>query len=372
MKSIVCEMCGSHDMIKTNDHYVCQSCGTKFTLEEARKLIVEGVVKIDNTERLDNLFEAARNAKSIGNYEQAKRFYTEILTLEPNSWEATYYSVFCSAADCMIMQIESSANSLRNCLDICFRLIELYAEDKAEAVSSVARDTISIAGVFHDAALEHFDNSFARLPNILLSQWVPEYIGRASAAAYLLFSVGDHAEDQSEELAVAAWHKGLTYIVNYYPILRSESNEKQNTHSDIEKYTEKIQKFVVDYTTPNKDLSALSPNLRENLRRLEKVRSIQRTNADGGSGGCYVATAVYGSYDCPEVWTLRRFRDYTLAATWYGRAFISIYYAISPTIVKWFGHTEWFKTMWKRRLDCMVANLNRTGVENTPYKDKVW
>lgn len=90
MKSIVCEMCGSHDMIKTNDHYVCQSCGTKFTLEEARKLIVEGVVKIDNTERLDNLFEAARNAKSIGNYEQAKRFYTEILTLEPNSWEATY------------------------------------------------------------------------------------------------------------------------------------------------------------------------------------------------------------------------------------------------------------------------------------------
>ena len=28
--------------------------------------------------------------------------------------------------------------------------------------------------------------------------------------------------------------------------------------------------------------------------------------------GCYVATAVYGSYDCPEVWTLRRYRDDTL------------------------------------------------------------
>lgn len=27
--------------------------------------------------------------------------------------------------------------------------------------------------------------------------------------------------------------------------------------------------------------------------------------------GCYVATCVYGSYDCPEVWTLRRFRDYS-------------------------------------------------------------
>ena len=48
------------------------------------------------------------------------------------------------------------------------------------------------------------------------------------------------------------------------------------------------------------------------------------------NNGCYVATAVYGSYDCPQVWTLRRYRDYTLAETWYGRAFIRTYYAISP------------------------------------------
>lgn len=55
------------------------------------------------------------------------------------------------------------------------------------------------------------------------------------------------------------------------------------------------------------------------------------------SGGCYVATAVYGSYDCPEVWTLRRFRDSTLASTWYGLLFTKTYYAVSPTLVRWFG-----------------------------------
>lgn len=37
------------------------------------------------------------------------------------------------------------------------------------------------------------------------------------------------------------------------------------------------------------------------------------------SQGCYVATCVYGSYDCPQVWTLRRFRDNTLAETMLGR-----------------------------------------------------
>lgn len=90
------------------------------------------------------------------------------------------------------------------------------------------------------------------------------------------------------------------------------------------------------------------------------------------TGGCYVATAVYGSYDCPQVWTLRRFRNYTLAETWYGGAFIRTYYAISSTLVKWFGHTDWFKNMWKGRLDQMVADLNAEGVEDTPYEDRKW
>ena len=90
------------------------------------------------------------------------------------------------------------------------------------------------------------------------------------------------------------------------------------------------------------------------------------------SGGCYVATAVYGSYDCPEVWTLRRFRDYTLAETWYGKMFIKLYYAISPTLVKCFGKRDWFKNLWKPNLDKMVKKLNSNGIENTPYEDKTY
>lgn len=88
--------------------------------------------------------------------------------------------------------------------------------------------------------------------------------------------------------------------------------------------------------------------------------------------GCYVASCVYGSYDCPQVWTLRRYRDYTLAKTLYGRAFIKTYYAVSPTLVKWFGNTRWFKKMWHGVLDNMVQRLNDNGYENTPYKDKEW
>ena len=90
------------------------------------------------------------------------------------------------------------------------------------------------------------------------------------------------------------------------------------------------------------------------------------------SQGCYVATCVYGSYDCPQVWTLRRFRDYSLAKTWLGRAFIRVYYATSPTIVRWFGHTGWFQKTWYSVLNKFVSKLNALGYEDTPYQDRQW
>ena len=88
--------------------------------------------------------------------------------------------------------------------------------------------------------------------------------------------------------------------------------------------------------------------------------------------GCYIATAVYGSYDCPQVWTLRRYRDNTLASTWYGRCFIRTYYATSPTLVKWFGNTKFFQSIGKKLLDKKVKRLNEQGFENTSYADKKW
>lgn len=95
-------------------------------------------------------------------------------------------------------------------------------------------------------------------------------------------------------------------------------------------------------------------------------------NPSVSGGGCYVATCVYGSYDCPQVWTLRRYRDNKLAKTRWGRIFIRVYYAISPTFVKCFGKTKWFKKMWKKKLDKMVEKLQNNGVECSPYKDKDW
>ena len=98
----------------------------------------------------------------------------------------------------------------------------------------------------------------------------------------------------------------------------------------------------------------------------------RNVNSGTTSSGCYVATAVYGSYDCPEVWTLRRFRDNVLAKTWYGRLFIKLYYAVSPTAVRLFGNCAWFQNFFRDRLDVMVGSLQENGFESTPYNDRTW
>lgn len=86
--------------------------------------------------------------------------------------------------------------------------------------------------------------------------------------------------------------------------------------------------------------------------------------------GCYVATCVYGSYDCPQVWTLRRFRDDILRQNIFGNLLVRFYYSVSPTAVKLFGNYCWFHKLFRNPLDKLVNKLNHKGVSDTPYIDR--
>ncbi|WP_163618062.1 CFI-box-CTERM domain-containing protein [Microbacterium sp. B35-30] len=87
------------------------------------------------------------------------------------------------------------------------------------------------------------------------------------------------------------------------------------------------------------------------------------------SGGCYVATAVYGNYDCPEVWVLRRWRDTRLITNAAGRAFVAAYYAFSPHLVRLLGDRDWFRRSMRRPIDLLVKRLRDSGYLDTPYAD---
>jgi len=132
--------------------------------------------------------------------------------------------------------------------------------------------------------------------------------------------------------------------------------------------------LLVLFNTDTKTLQFNGCDYREKDINLlaEKVK-IWVLNNGGNVGrekkGCYVATAIYGSYDCPEVWVLRRFRDESLSISPFGRAFVRTYYAISPTVVKRFGNKAWFNRFVKARLDSFVSNLAGRGFSSDLYID---
>lgn len=153
----------------------------------------------------------------------------------------------------------------------------------------------------------------------------------------------------------------------------SESSTYIDLYCDLfgKKKTKYGRKAYNERSVPGADDSDKSNSTEESCAAgYDNSGKGQHTLNSNSSGGCYIATAIYGSYDCPEVWTLRRYRDYSLAVTWHGRVFIRIYYAISPTIVRCFGNVKLFRKAWRLKLDRMVRNLQSEGYESTPYNDK--
>ncbi|MFT5823243.1 MAG: hypothetical protein ACI8ZM_004504 [Crocinitomix sp.] len=73
--------------------------------------------------------------------------------------------------------------------------------------------------------------------------------------------------------------------------------------------------------------------------------------------GCYVATMAYGSYDAPQVMTLRRFRDQFLQKYGWGRAFIQWYYRHSPGFVAKHQSKKWLHTIVRGGLNVFVFIL---------------
>ena len=130
-------------------------------------------------------------------------------------------------------------------------------------------------------------------------------------------------------------------------------------------------KVVYPVSTKIDVLKAFNENLRTHFGNEIKEGKLKGYKEDDklSAGGCYIATCVYGSYDCPEVWVLRRYRDFTLKSSALGRLFIKVYYAVSPRVVKLFGKQKWFNRLFKRMLDKKVKGLKKKGFEETKYYD---
>lgn len=312
--------------------------------KKQKKMMIEGTVKIDNSTELQNLYELARRARDDNNSENAQKYYEQIVIKDPSNWEANFYTTYYQSMNCKIGEIGVASNRISNCEETVYNLIKdnvTDPEERMDAIDEVATKLILISTMLFNAYKNYYDGISLQIRH----NYAQDYVDNCGAATNIVYNSGDYIiqifGDEYGDIAASCWKVGVIQ----HNILITSYADKQGHANIISRYNDKISKYDSSYQAPTTNTS---------------------------TGGCYIATCVYGSYNCPELWTLRRYRDYTLAETWYGLLFIRIYYAISPTIVKLFGNTKWFKKIWKSKLDKIVTKLRMEGVEDTPYQDREW
>lgn len=422
MKKIVCEMCGSNDLIKKDNVYVCESCGTKYSVAEAKKMMIEGKVdvsgskvKVDEKDKIKNFLMMANNAYDADNKKEAENYCNKIIEIEPENSEAWLLKGKAAGWQSSLANIrfDETINAFQKAIN--------YADEKKK--KEVTKDAVDEITNLCDALVTLACNNYAdsgtvNSANTILSAVatmikttvtflakckvktndinaeIADKINCACVAAYKeiysdYMGRDGHPSDYAFE-TYASRLKSLIALEEF--VVNLSDNDDENdiiVYKNLIIYTEALESacsykyevnngygsYVVDTKWKDEYKQSLIDKImeyHEKIHELDPNYVIPARPNISKQGGCYVATCVYGSYDCPQVWTLRRFRDYTLAETWYGRLFIHTYYAISPTIVKLFGNTKWFKKIWKGKLDKLVTKLQNEGVENTPYQDRKW
>ena len=111
MKAIRCELCGSNNLVKQNGVYVCQYCGTQYTIEEAKNLLrtAEGgvdvsgsTVKVDNSGFVQKYLENARRAKAKEDWAEVEKYYNLVEQNDPTNIEAIFYSAYGKAMQSLV------------------------------------------------------------------------------------------------------------------------------------------------------------------------------------------------------------------------------------------------------------------------------
>ena len=333
MKAMKCELCGSGDVVKKDGFFVCQYCGAKYSVEEAKKII--GTVKIDKSQELENLYQLARRAKANDDGKDAVKYYEMILLHEPDNWEAQFYHIFYDAWQCLIKDIAAAAQKVVSVAKSSLTLIEDIdnQEERQAAVDEIASQVIRMSVLLTSAASNHYN---------------------------------------SHKSAYGIANSFSNQIVNLHEMCYATAEKIYNSDKLTDKRAKKAQTYLYKQAiaTLYSNSSLVATNRVLITSELKKIREVDGTYNLPKRKGCYIATCIYGSYDCLEVWTLRRYRDASLSGTWYGRAFIQVYYKTSPAIVKWFGDSDRFRSFWRRALNRKIGKLNNRGVSSLPYEDR--
>lgn len=153
-----------------------------------------------------------------------------------------------------------------------------------------------------------------------------------------------------------------SYFDAFYQYKDKYGNSGPLTKAGIMQNT--ISKYAlraIEYA-PSEIAEGYRKEIADEIAFIEAAKSGAYDSRDSsGNSGCYIATAVYGSYECDEVFVLRRFRDEYLSKTALGCSFIKIYYRFSPYFAQKLSMDSGISKSIRRVLDFFIKEyIERT------------
>lgn len=124
MKQLTCEMCGGTDLLKQDGVFVCQTCGCKYSVEEARKMMGEvssTPVEVKNAAQLENLLNLAKSSFESQNYEQAESFCNQVIAMDDKNYEA--WKLKGEAVNYRTTAVNDRILEAHNCIMTAFNLL---------------------------------------------------------------------------------------------------------------------------------------------------------------------------------------------------------------------------------------------------------
>lgn len=143
MKQLTCEMCGSTDLVKQDGFFVCQTCGTKYSVEEAKKMMIEGTVdvqgtvKVDNSQFVEKYLANARRAMDKTDWEEAEKYYNLVEQNSPNNIEALFFSAYAKLRQVIYDPDSKNKERAKDVLVKSMSVISDYYETTTEDKKSV-------------------------------------------------------------------------------------------------------------------------------------------------------------------------------------------------------------------------------------------
>ena len=284
MKQLTCEMCGGTDMIKKDGVFVCQSCGTKYSVEEAKKLMIEGpvevtgTVKIDSAESFNKALKNARGAKEEKNWNLATKYYEEVRNIDPENWEAIFYNNYSKSMDGTIGDIPSSARSLSNCLKTVIRCVQnhLPENEKQPAVEQMSKDIKDISELFCFGAMDYYNNIDKNgISGESYVKYFEQCMDMLESAAKINTTFADELEAQfgtkefAQSIIMEYYKLGITQMYKTTEIQDSNAEGKDlllklffNRYNGfLYEISEKIKKYDPEYKLPDSS-TFLSTNIK--------------------------------------------------------------------------------------------------------------